>query len=204
MMVAHRATYGRSTWGPSRIGQGATRGPFGDTRGTHVGPTMDPSGPHMCSPYGSHVCPMRVAHRATYGWPTWGPRRIGQWPQWAHSGDTLVAPILAPPWPHLGPSWTVHTGHRRAPCGWPVGALMGGHVGPKQNLSGVLKGPIRVMHMGTTWAPQWTHLGPTWEVNPDRSPDGEVTHFGIQIPDALYASCCQPMLVPVTTEDGCS
>ena len=111
MRVARMATYGRLTWGPRRIGQGGTRGHFGN----HLGLTVDPSGAHTGSPYGPQVGPMRVARRATYGRPTWGPRRIAHGgPQGAYSGDTRgthMGPTMDP----SGPTGAAHAGHRRAP-----------------------------------------------------------------------------------------
>ena len=78
---------------------GATRGHLGDTHGTHLGPTTDQSGPHMGSPYWPQVGPMMVARRATYGRPTWGPRRIVQ-------GGATMCPFGRHTWDPSGP----HTG----------------------------------------------------------------------------------------------
>ena len=148
----------------------------GDTRGTHLGPTMDPSGLHTDSPYGPQMGPMRVAQRALYGRPTWDPDRIGQ-------GATR-GPYRRDTWdpsgPQQGPICTPHgqsIGPHVAPCGWPKGLFVGGPHGNQTELASI-------------------------------DPNGQETHFGIQKPDVLYgpsiASCCQPMLVQVTIEDGCS
>ena len=56
--------------GPDRMGQGAQGAHMCDTRGTHLGLTMDPYGPQTGSPYGQQMgpheggpkCPLWVAH----------------------------------------------------------------------------------------------------------------------------------------------
>ena len=95
----------------AELARGAQGAHSGDTRGTHLSLSMNPSEPHTGSPHGSQVGPMRGARRATYGRPTWGPRRIGQR---GHKGPMRaihVGSIWAPPWTHLGPTRAVHTSH---------------------------------------------------------------------------------------------
>ena len=95
MRVAHRATYGRPTWGQAALARGPHGAHSGDTRGTHMGPTVDPSGPHTGSPYGPQV----------------------------------------------------------APRGWPVGQVMGGPRGAHAELTRGHKGPIRTIHVGPVFTP---------------------------------------------------
>ena len=101
----------------------------GDTRGTHLGPTMDPSGLHTGSPYGPQMGPMRVAQRALYGRSTWDPDRIGQGATrgpygrdtWDPSGPQQ-GPICTPNGQSIGPR-----------VGGPKGSLWAAHMGPRQN-----------------------------------------------------------------------
>ena len=76
MRVAQRALYGRPTWDPERIVQGATRGHMDETRGTHMGPTRavhkGHRWPHVGGPNGS----LWAAHmKPRQNWPgaTMGP-----------------------------------------------------------------------------------------------------------------------------------
>ena len=103
-----RATYGWPTCGHAELARGLQGAHSGDTHGTHMGPTVDPSGPHTGSPYGPQVGPMRVARMATYGRPTWGPHKIGhgatRGPFGRYTWDPY-APTIDPSDPHMGSTY---------------------------------------------------------------------------------------------------
>ena len=116
-------------------------------------------------------------HGTRKNWPGGGTRGPYRRYTWDLSG------------PHHGPIWAPHGQSIQTPGSPHAGGLEGplwmAHMGPKQNWSAPYKQPTL-----------------------DIDPSDQETHFRVQKPDAVYgsniASCCQPMLVPVTIEDSCS
>ena len=141
---------------------------MGVTRGTHLGLTMGPSGPHMGSPYGPQVGPMRVAQGALYGWPTWDPDIIGKG---GHKGPIRVR-HMGPIWPPLWPIWAPRGQSIRAPGGPMRVAHMAPHGRPTWDPDRIGQGATRGPYRPDTWDPSGHHHGPIWAPHGKSIPRG--------------------------------